>query len=89
MISKPTSIDPDVVARKLEGEMVLVQMRTNRIFTLNATGSRIWELIESGCDESALVDRLRDEFDVSETMLRREVDSLLTSLRAEGLIADA
>jgi len=91
-VSPPTKtllVDPDVVARKLDDETVLVQMRTNRIFTLNATGTRIWELIESGCDEGSLVDRLRAEFDASEAKLREEVETLLDSLRAEGLITNA
>jgi len=36
---------PEVLARRLPGGAVLVHMRTNRIFELNETGARIWELL--------------------------------------------
>jgi hypothetical protein len=32
----------DVVARRLKDEIVLVHLRTNRIYSLNRTGARFW-----------------------------------------------
>ena len=52
-----------VTYRRLDDEMVLVNLRTNRIFTLNASGTRIWELICSGSTHEAVVSAVQDEFD--------------------------
>jgi hypothetical protein len=37
--------EDDVVSRRLEDEVVLVHLRTNRIYKLNETGARLWELL--------------------------------------------
>jgi hypothetical protein len=78
--------NPDVVHRRLEDEIVLVHLETNRIFALNSTGARLWQLIEEGHDEAEIRARLLQEFDVTPSRLNREVDSVLAELAAEGLV---
>jgi hypothetical protein len=77
---------PDVVYRRLGDEIVLVHLETNRIFALNATGARLWELIEAGHDEVEIRAQLLQTFDVTPARLNREVDSVLADLAAEGLV---
>jgi Coenzyme PQQ synthesis protein D (PqqD) len=81
--------DPEVVARRLEDEVVLVHLGTNRIYSLNATGGRYWELLEEGLGHEIIVRRLQDEFDVDEQTLEREIASITADLRREGLVTDA
>ncbi len=78
---------PDVVSRRLDEQTVLVNLRTNRIFELNRTGARMWELLGEGSSESQIVERLLGEFEVPEDQLEREVRELLDSLLDEGLIS--
>ena len=40
--------DPDVISRRIDAGTVLINLRTNKIYELNATGSRIWELLKDG-----------------------------------------
>jgi hypothetical protein len=68
-------------------ELVLVQLKTNRIYSLNKTGARLWELLSSGCSREAIERQLLDEFDVDEAQLRQEVDTQLAELTQEGLLA--
>jgi len=77
---------PDIVSRRLDDQTVLVNLRTNRIFELNRTGARMWELIGEGSSESQVVERLLAEFEVPQEQLEREVRTLLDSLLDEGLI---
>jgi hypothetical protein len=79
---------PDVVAQGVGGETVLVQLETNKIFTLNATGARFWELLSAGLEPDEIVERLLGEFDVEEKVLREEIDSLVESLVREHLVTD-
>lgn len=77
----------DVVFRRLENELVLVHLSTNRIYSLNTTGARFWELLEAGRGRSEIKDKLLREFDVTNEQLENEIETLLTALVSEGLVA--
>ena len=61
-------------------------MGTNQIYDLNRTGYRVWQLLQEGSDTDAISDRLREEFDVDQSVASNELDALLRQLSAEGLI---
>ena len=77
----------DVAARRLEDEVVLVNLQTNHIYSLNATGSRVWELLDVPRTRAEVVDALVTEFDVERPTIERETDELLASLSDAQLIA--
>jgi coenzyme PQQ synthesis protein D (PqqD) len=77
---------PDVVARRLDDEVVLVHLGTNRIYSLNVTGARYWELLEQGLDHTVIVQRMLDEFVVDETRLEQEIAEITAHLVREGLV---
>lgn len=77
---------PDVVARQLDDEVVLVNLRTNRIYELNPTAARLWELLGSGCDVEQASERMLDEFEVEQAELAAEIDALVAQLASEGLV---
>lgn len=79
--------NPDVVAQRLGDEIVLVHMNTDRIFVLNRTGARLWELLCEQLDQGAIRRRLVSEFDVDEAQVAGEVDELLRALMEEQMIA--
>lgn len=75
----------EVVGRRVGEELVLVDLETNRIFSLNATGARIWELLEAGLEPTAIHAALQAEFEVGEP-LSAEIDRLLAALMDEELV---
>jgi hypothetical protein len=84
---------PNVVARRLDDTIVLVHLDTSRIFTLNPTGSRVWELIDGEGQEEVDVDtlerRLRDLYHVEDdAQLHGDVAMLLRQLEEERLVVD-
>jgi len=76
----------DAVVELLDGEIVLVHMKTDRILSLNATGTRIWQLLSAGLEVREIRERLLEEFEVVEQTLKADVDDLLEALRRERLI---
>lgn len=84
----PTNPRPsaDVVYQEVEGDAVLVHLRTNRIYALNRTGARLWHLLGAGHDAGGIVTELAREFDVDPAELEQEVTALLEQLAAENLI---
>jgi hypothetical protein len=77
---------PDVIAKRLDNEAVLVHIPTNRIFELNETGTRVWELLGQGLDPDSIVRHLVNEFDVEDARAIDEVNDLLARLRTAGLL---
>jgi len=86
-VARPLAIDPNVLYRRVEDELVLVKVSTNEIYALNTTGAMIWELISDGSNLDATVERLRDEYDEPEARLRSDVDAFIDELRSGGFLA--
>jgi hypothetical protein len=76
----------DVVWRRLEDEVVLVQLRTNRIYSLNTTAARAWELLSEGLGRSEVERSLLEEYDVAPGELARSLDELLRDLSEAHLV---
>jgi hypothetical protein len=70
-------------------DVVLVHLRSNRIYELNRTGARCWELLAAGYDRAAIRAGMLREFEVSEPLLDAELDQLLALLITEGLVQAA
>jgi hypothetical protein len=81
-----TKIRDDVLAAHLEGEAVLLDLRTKHYFRLNATAARIWKGLEQSLEPPQIVDVLCDEFAVDAATARAEVERALEDLRARGLV---
>jgi hypothetical protein len=77
---------PDAVTQRLGDEMVVIHLKTDRVFVLNRTGARLWELLSSGLDQASIQQQMLQEFDVTEAQLTNEVAPLVTSLKDERLI---
>jgi Coenzyme PQQ synthesis protein D (PqqD) len=80
------------VTRAIAGETLIIPIARatadlESIFTLNAVGSRIWELLECPVAPLRLVTTIVREFEVLPADAARDVSEFLDSLRAAGLIA--
>jgi hypothetical protein len=81
--------NPDVVAQRVQDEVVLVNLRTNEIYTLNKTAARAWELIAEGRDRPGVEAGLVEEFSADNAEVGGELDGLLDELVAKELIQPA
>jgi hypothetical protein len=79
--------NPEVIAKRLDQTTVLVDISTSRIFELNETGTRIWELLGQGLDAEHIAQQLVLEFEVADSQAAEEVSKLLSQLQNEGLVA--
>ncbi|HUS13544.1 MAG TPA: PqqD family protein [Chloroflexia bacterium] len=80
---------PDVVAQRMGDRVVLVHLRNNRIYELNRTGARYWELLAGGSSPQAIHSQLAAEFAVDSVTLAAEMDGLRNALAAGGLLTRA
>jgi hypothetical protein len=79
--------NPEVIAKRLDQTTVLVDISTSRIFELNETGTRIWELLGQGLNVEQIVQYLVSEFEVKDSQAAEELRTLLSQLRDQGLVA--
>ena len=79
---------PDVVSRRLGDEVVLVNLKTNRIFALSPTGARFWELLSDGRSRTEIETALMREYEVTREEVAAEIDSLVRTLESEQLVRE-
>ncbi len=78
--------DPDVVCTRLEsGETVLLHLGTTTYFSLNETGSQIWQLMSEGSTLGEISRQLESEFDVAPERAQQSVMNLTDELVHEKL----
>lgn len=77
----------DVLAREVEGEAVLLDLASGRYFGLNASGARIWALLEAeDGDCGAVSSRIAAEFGLALDVAAADVRELCRELETEGLL---
>ena len=57
-----------------------------RIYELNPTAARVWELLDEGLDRHQIDTRLAEEFDAESPCIAQQVDALIRQLEAAGLL---
>jgi len=83
---------PDVVARTVAGETLLVPVRggvaeCDHVFILNATGSFLWPLLDGTRGVNVLAGEVAEAFaGVEPTAARTDVESFLAALEARQLV---
>ena len=86
MSDAPLKPATQVLARRLPGGAVLVHLGTNRIFELNETGAKVWELLSEGLDKGQILERLIAEFAVEPALAATDLRTVLEQLEREGLL---
>lgn len=86
---------PDVVARRIAGELVLVPIatrtenasrRTANFYVLNGTGELLWATLEEPADIEELTRQLTQNYQISEDVARGDVRQFLSALERCGAI---
>ena len=79
---------PEVNSTVLDREAVVLNLESGVYYTLNPVGTTVWELFDGERPLEAILAVLRERFDVSEPVARRDVAALADQLRQEGLITE-
>lgn len=94
MNTPQTAIAPDQVISKSEnfvesevnGQIILMHLEDGNFSSLEATGQRIWGLLETPMTLDDLCAALMAEFEVDEATCRAQTVTFLEELRANALI---
>ena len=77
----------DLICREVDGNIVGLDLRTSRYFSLNDTGTFLWRQLEKGAEVDDLVSALAAEHSLDRSAAANDVDVFVTSLREQDLLA--
>ena len=80
------SVPSDVLISVIEDEAVLLNLKSERYFGLNRTGTAMWTALTSAESVEMAYRSLAGRFDVDPEMLRRDLNDLVHRLIEHGLV---
>jgi hypothetical protein len=78
-------LSKDAIFRDLNGDAVVLDLASGTYFGLNPVGTRIWQLIERHGRLRTVLDALRQEYEVEQDELERDLLDLVSRLADAGL----
>jgi hypothetical protein len=88
-VSLRVAIPADLLHQEVEGKTVLLDLRGERYYSLDETGTRIWALLAEHGHTDAVCAHLMAMYDVDEEKLREDVNRFILGLVDNGLITVA
>jgi hypothetical protein len=95
MLNDVFSPSPDVVARTIEGEVIVIPLVSgigdleDDLYTFNKTGQAIWEKLDGKKNLSAIIEELSAEYDVPVELLREDVLGIIQELARRKIVVRA
>ena len=79
-------VPDDVLVSELDGESVLLKLKSESYFGLDEIGTRIWTLLLESDSVQAVYDAVLSEFDVDADELLDNLTEFVDSLIRQGLL---
>jgi len=82
----------DVVAREIEGEIIIVPLTSGTVdtedalYTLNDTGREVWVLLDGKRALKEVVEKLSEEYESPEDMIEEDVKGLIGELLTRNIV---
>ena len=81
------SVSPEVAARMIGGEMMVMSVRDSTLFVLNGTAAALWESFDGTAPLAQIVSRrICAEYDIDEDEAMRDAEALVAQLASRGLL---
>lgn len=78
--------NPKVAFRIIDGTAVLINPEDSTFYTLNSVATRIWELADGQTPITNIVNRICEEFEVSQEVALQNTEAFLQAFNQKGLI---
>jgi len=84
--SDRVTVPDDVLISQLQEESVILNLDSERYYGLDDVGTRMLSVLSTSSSIEAAYDLLRDEYDVDDEVLRRDLLLLVEKLVNQGLV---
>jgi hypothetical protein len=86
MDKKIPVLNPEILARDMGDEVVLLEPSSGKCYGLNEVGNSFWKAVDGQKDLTEIIDGLAEEYEVDLNELTDDITSLTASLVRQGLI---
>ena len=83
---KRTKISEHIKYTLIDGEAVLLNIRTGKYLALNSIATYIFQQLEKGNDLAAIGNYIREEYNVTEGQLQEDLDLFLKEAHDHGIL---
>ena len=80
---------PAVVGEILDGEAVIMNLKTGNYFSTDSVGSVLWAMIEKGASYGSMLATLNQRYDAEAEQIATAIDGFLDDLLANELVRAA
>lgn len=84
----PLQRNPVICAAELDGEVCLFHPERGEYLNLNASGSAIWNLLDTPLERDELITRLLERYAVEEADCWRDTERFLTQALERGMLLE-
>jgi hypothetical protein len=83
---KKISISEEALSQEVNGETVILDLKSESYFGLDEVGTRIWQLLQEHGDVQTTFEIMLEEYDVDAEQLEMDINELLEKLVSSGLV---
>ena len=77
-----------VTWREVDGEVIVLDLASATYFAVNPSAARLWLALSRGTTRAALIDDLVTTYEIDAPVAAKDVDTFLTSCRANDLLEE-
>lgn len=81
-------ISEKIISKKIQGEIVLLNIENGDYFSLNPIGTEIFECISNGMHPSEIVTSLFEKYNVDLKNLENDVNSLIDKMIGKKILTN-
>ena len=80
------ALDPDISWQDVDGEVVILDSRGLKYYTVNESAVPLWRLLTGGTTRDEMVDLLTTTHGLERSRVEQDVDVFLDQLRVQRLL---
>ena len=80
------TISEEALYQEVNGETVILDLKSESYFGLDEVGTRIWQLLSEYGNIQRTYDTMLEEYDVQPDQLKTDIDALVGNLKEAGLV---
>ena len=84
--NQTVTISEEALSQEVNGETVILDLKTETYFGLDAVGTRIWMLLNQGNDLNSIAETLLGEYEIDRETLIHDMNNLISDLVSAGLV---
>lgn len=80
------SMEKEIITTRFDNELVILNIKTGKYYTLSGAGTRIWELLQEHNETDEIFQILKEEYNVDPSILSQDFSKLISNFMNAKLV---